>query len=196
MIAIRLTLLTFCLSVPGILEALEVSNTVKNSDGEAVAAILVHARPQGDNPAPAQTTRTSDEGSFSFSLPEGRWYIEVDPAELLERGYFCVPGWFPGGFEPPLTAIPLRPDLRYELKNGDVSVVASFDWQAGLEPVLLRVFRIERSVDMKNWESIGSIELADPPIRLDDPYGDVKRCFYRVVEEPVRVLEPIRPLEP
>lgn len=185
---LRAILLAAGLATGAAQAGLEVANTLRNTDGEALAGILVHAKPQQGNSAEAQITRTDSEGAFSFSLADGAWFVEVDPAELLELGYFCVPGWNPEWPIEPLVAVPLRPRLDYDIAENKVTVVATFDWMAGLEPTVLRDYRIERSEDGVKWDSMGTITLADPPVMLPDPNAKVPRCFYRAIDLGTRLV--------
>jgi hypothetical protein len=169
-------------------ELLEVHKTLRNNEGEVMPGILVHALPRDENPMPAQSTRTDGEGAFSFVLPHGAWFIQVDDAELLARGYFCVPGWNPEGPDLPLIAVPLVPRLTYEVADGKVTLVASFDWIVGLEPIAVREYRIERSEDFAEWEPIGTLRLTEPPLRLEDPALQKPRCFYRVIDLGARLV--------
>ena len=182
-------LLAFGLAFAGAGAELEIRNTVRDTEGEPLAGILVHSRPQEGNGAAAQTTRTDAQGRFSFTLPDGAWFIEVDPAELLERGYFCVPGWNPGDFpELPLIAVPITPELSYSLSRGVVTLEATFDWLPGLEPSVMRMCAVQRSEDLVNWETFAIVGLTNPPIKVEDPNVGVEACFYRTVDMGVSLV--------
>ncbi|MGJ8697884.1 MAG: hypothetical protein ACSHYF_16320 [Verrucomicrobiaceae bacterium] len=176
----------FFLLVGGLASAeLSVTETLKDRAGTPLSEIRVHAFPRGDNPAQATSTLTDAAGTFHFTLPDGEWFIEVDQRELLERGYFCVPG---SCFSPEcelsiIAAVPLQPNLSIlRNNNGTTALRANFDWLEGIQPILLRQFRIERSKDLINWETIDTIQLANPPLLIPDPTaGEQKQTYYRAI---------------
>ncbi|GHC45599.1 carboxypeptidase-like regulatory domain-containing protein [Roseibacillus persicicus] len=169
----------------------EIGHVLRTSSGEALAGITIRAT----RPAPYElemSTVTDEEGQFSFDLPDGDWVIEADPADILNLGYFCVPGIgigiggglisFPttGWFT--FVAVPLYPELKQILQGEQVVLELDFEWMEGLQPSLLRGFRVERSTDLHTWQSLGTVLLLNPPIRVVDPAGrSEKRAFYRTV---------------
>jgi len=163
------------------------SHTFKDRDEQPLSEILIHASPRNGNEAGKVEKRTDSAGKITMNLADGEWFIQVDEEELLERGFFCVPGsCFSAECRPTIiNAVPLRPILTLEHSTTDaVSVVANFDWIGGIDPFLYRRYRIERSTDFINWEPMSSMLLSDPPIRLiDSKAAGRKAVYYRAVEE-------------
>jgi len=180
-------LLIFLLLTPICLGQLTFSHTFIDQDQNPLSEILIHATPLNDNEAEAVQKRTDSSGAITINLSDGEWFIQVDEREVVERGFFCVPGsCFSADCQPRIiAAVPLTPVLSLERStSGAVSVVSNFDWFDDLEPFIYRRFRIERSTDFINWEPMSSMLLSDPPIRLIDPQASGEKIvFYRAVEE-------------
>lgn len=162
-------------------------HTFKDRAGAPLSQILIRATPVKDNTAEVVEKRTEPSGAITLNLADGEWFVEIDQAELLERGYFCVPGsCFSAECQPIIiNAVPLFPILAVNRSlTGTVSVVAEFDWIDGIEPFVYRRFRIERSTDMFTWEPISTVLLSNPPLRIIDPKGTgAKVVYYRAIEE-------------
>jgi len=173
-------------TLPG-LGQLVFSHTFKDRAGEPLSQILIRATPINENPAEVVEKRTGPSGAITINLADGEWFVEIDQAELLERGYFCVPGsCFSESCQPIIiNAVPLTPILAVNRSlTGTVSVVAEFDWITGIDPFIYRRFRIERSTDMSTWEPISSVLLSNPPLRIVDPKATgAKAVYYRAIEE-------------
>ncbi|MDA0812931.1 MAG: hypothetical protein O3C21_11165 [Verrucomicrobia bacterium] len=168
---------------------------VRDNSGEAVGDVLMHiAGGEGVN----LETRTLADGSYVVEVPDGdvQWTLAVDERELLERGYFCLPdfAWQPGdpGIIPILTAVPLQPKLNLtRTSDGIACLQLSFDWADGLQPSILRQYRIERTTDMVNWEEVVTLALACPPMMLfDETVKRERQSVYRTVAtDPVIMIE-------
>jgi|GEM_PF-2069653 len=173
-------------TLPGFGE-LVFSHTFKDRAGEPLSQILIRATPINENPAKAVEKRTEPSGAITINLADDEWFIQVDERELLERGYFCVPGsCFSANCQPIIIdAVPLIPILAVNRSlTGTVSVVAEFEWITGIDPIFYRRYRIERSTDMFTWEPLSSVLLSNPPLRIvDSKAGDAKAVYYRAIEE-------------
>jgi hypothetical protein len=180
---------------------------VIDDSGVPVDGILVHARSGVGEGQLVVSGRTAEDGSYALEIPDATrgWQVVTDERELLEWGYFCVPGSFwPGeeGIEPgviveipELTTVPLRPELMLVRSEAGVSCVRlDFDWISGISPSVLRQYRIERSTDMKSWTEVITVALGCPPMSVFDETQSEFECgYYRAVAvEPVIVagLEP------
>lgn len=183
----KLFLITLLFGVSTSFGELVFSHTFQDRSGAPLPEILIHATPMPGNTAGKVEKRTDSLGQISMTLADGEWFILVDEQELLERGFFCVPGsCFSADCRPTIIlAVPLQPILTLERSvAGTVSVVANFDWIAGIDPFIYRRYRIERSTDFFTWEPISSMLLSDPPIRLiDSKASGHKAVFYRAIEE-------------
>jgi len=175
-----------------------VSDIVQDTEGTPLSDILVTAT----SSETSLSTRTGTDGSFSFDLEPGTWFIEVSPTELLERGYFCVPGfcWPPEdpscGPDPGLIdAVPLNPQLTITFPTStSVAVQLDFDWEENLQPLLLRQFVIEKSTDGETWQPLQTVALQDPPIMVEDAEEVSSTCIYRAVgQEDIIITEPLAP---
>ena len=162
-------------------------HTFKDRAGVPLSQILIRATPINGNPGEVVEKRTEPSGAISIDLADNEWFVEIDQAELLERGYFCVPGSCFSAICQPIIidAVPLTPILGITRSlTGSVSVVAEFDWITGIDPVIYRRFRIERSTDMFTWEPISTVLLSNPPLRIIDPKANsLKATYYRAIEE-------------
>ena len=164
------------------------SHIFKDRAGEPLSQIMVRAKPINGNTAETVEKRTESTGALTLNLADGEWFVEVDQIELLERGYFCVPGscLSPNCQPTIIDAVPLTPILAVNRSvTGSVSVVAEFDWITGIEPFIYRRYRIERSTDMTTWEPISTVLLSNPPLRIIDPKANssTKAVYYRAIEE-------------
>ena len=80
----------------------------------------------------------------------------------------------------------LRPEITpiFSESGKQVAVELDFDWMSGLSPRRVRCYRIERALNANDWESIGTVMLTNPPLRLIDPVGKKTQAVYRAVELP------------
>lgn len=171
------------------------SGFVIDDSGVPVDGILIHAQSGTGADQMLVSGRTADDGSYALEVPDASraWLVVTDERELLERGYFCVPGFvWQGGEEvdpgqvlqiPQLTTVPLRPQLSLVRSETGVSCVRlDFDWIDGISPSVLRQFRIERSLDMQTWTQVLTVALGCPPMSVFDETQSAKGAgYYRVV---------------
>jgi len=168
---------------------IRINETLIDTQGNPLGNILVKATPQEGNLADPVEKRTDENGQLLMTLADGDWFIEVDQAELLERGYFCVPGSCLGPECTDLTfidAVPLTPELLFAKVPGDSPTLEiQFDWLPGINPVLLRQHGLERSTDLVTWTPVASLILQDPPILFDDLLAPENQpVYYRTRPEP------------
>ncbi len=152
-----------------------------------------------------QKTSSDSSGFYEFKLPRGDWVIEVNPDELIARGYFCYPSFsicgsgsgsgncqvaFPVGAIigtnislPSLSIIPLSPTLSSPQlgPNGVVNFNLRFD--TGILPLkTIRIYHVERSDDFLSWSPISTNQLITSPIQITDTsVVQNRQRFYRAV---------------
>ncbi len=168
----------------------------------------IHAR-STSGPAIHSLTLTDNLGNYVFEVLPGDWRIEVDPNELISRGFFCAPfiticpspaecppsggsvqppAWI---IHPPGTVItimpviitPLRPVLSApEIQSeGTVSILLTFD-TTWLPLLVVRTYRVESSENMETWSPVLTTDLITSPIIVTETQLNPSRQrFFRAI---------------
>ena len=184
-------------------EVVTLSGWIHDKAGNPLAGITLVLSGIVEEKKLAKSLITDSEGKFSIEVPSGNWIGIPDEIELLERGYFCMPGWEwdpetlggltvsrPGEivqFQDPmgmeLIAVPIIPTLKVTGRdpgNGSVKLTAEFIFGEVPPPLFSANYQVYRSEDMKIWEPFTVIGMNNlRPSAFLDSTSERGRCFYR-----------------
>lgn len=190
----------------GASETVTLKGKVQDSEGSSLGNLELLLSGQVDGETVQRTVKTDASGLFSAEVPKGVWRGVPDEIALLERGYFCVPGflWDPdqeipeGGFvEIPgqvlqvfipdgitMTAIAVLPTLTVQHEKAAVTIKTAFKFPlADQAPAPFSGnYLIERSEDLESWELVDNLWLdstTETTLVDSGADGEAPRCYYR-----------------
>ena len=163
-------------------QAVSVSGVITNRHGFGIGYLVLTATLVG-NPDNVVSYTTERQGQYELELEEGSWFLELDPILLNEFGYQPLTNSITiAGTTPIVTnmlALPIEPPIPPILTisvNGDL-------WDLNVDGGGDRMFRVDRSIDLKTW----SLYYSQCTERGEITFGSrmtgvyTNRCYFRVV---------------
>ncbi len=163
------------------------SGTIHDTKGNPLGDITLKLEGRVGEESLTRELSTNEKGEFSITVPNGEWKGVPDEIELLERGYFCFPGfewreWI-GNVEPEpaperpgeilrvwdaenvrMVAVPVQPEIRlsdFDKAGEKVAILAGFVFPDEVRPPEFSgTYQIQTSEDMAQWTMVDTVELS------------------------------------